>query len=396
MTVTARPSTSSDTTIPWCLSDHHLAWRDTIREFCSAVVAPTVEERDAAGQFDAELVGRIADLGIFGLLIPEQHGGTGGDLTSFCLAIEELARVDSSLAVTVHVQSIVTVLFDSLANPRQRELYLDDMMSGRAFAAFGLTEPTGGSDAGNIGTRAVRDGSEWVINGAKQFITNSGTPLSRYIVLFAATGEGDPGRPIVSAFLVPVDATGFTVAPAYRKMGWRSSDTHPLFFDDVRVEADALLGIEGRGYRDVLAFLSWARIPVAAMGVGVAQGCLDATRTFVASRSSFGQALGSHQGVAFGVADIAAAAATARLVTYDAAWKYDHGQPYDMEAAMCKLTACELANQAAYRATQLHGGYGFVEGDVARHYRDARILTIGEGTSDVQRLVIARLLGLPV
>jgi short/branched chain acyl-CoA dehydrogenase len=383
--------------VPWSFNEEHLEWRKIVRHFCSEMVAPGAVQRSIDGHFDPDLVRRAGQLGIMGLLVPEEYGGSGADLTSLCIAIEELAAVDSSLAVTVHVQAISAALLHRLADHDQKADLLPRAARGEAFVAFGLTEPSGGSDAGNMATRAERDGDEWVINGAKQFITNSGTPFSQAIILFAATGSGRPGRPEISAFLVPLDAPGVTIGAPYPKMGWRSSDTHPLFFDDVRVPARALLRAQGRGYGEALQFLTWARIPIAAMSTGLARGCLDATVDFVRSRSSFGKELAAHQAVAFTVADIASMVATAKILTYDAAWRYDNGHPIEQHAAMCKLVASELANQAAYKATQLHGGYGFIdESDVARHYRDARILTIGEGTSEIQRMLIARSLGLPV
>ena len=392
----------ADLDLPWCFTEEHRAWQKTVREFCERVVAPGAAQRSIDGRFDPDLVTEIARLGVFGLRVPEAYGGAGADLRSMCIVAEEVAAHDSSLAVTVHVQAIVASLFHHLADDDLKAEYLPAIASGESFCAFGLTEPSGGSDAGAIATRAVRVSGDpadgWVINGAKQFITNSGTPFSHNVILFAATGEAPAGgRSPVSAFLVPLDAPGVTVGAPYPKMGWRASDTHPLFFDDVRVPGRALLGEEGRGYREALAFLTWARIPIAAMSAGLARGCLEATLEFVASRESFGKPLGAHQGVAFGVADISAMTDTARLLTYDAAWKYDQGHPIDREAAVSKLVASELANKVAYQATQLHGGYGFIdESDATRHYRDARILTIGEGTSEVQRMLIARGLGLPV
>ena len=384
--------------VPWALTDEHRAWRKAMREFSLDVIAPGAAERSIEGRFDPALVRAAGKLGVFGLLVPAELGGGGADLRTLCIAIEELATVDSSFAVTVHVQAISAALLARLAGDRAD---LADLIwqaaTGETFVSFGLTEPGGGSDAGNISTSARRDGEGWVVNGAKQFITNSGTPFSRYVTLFAKTGEGRPGRPEVSALLVPLDAPGVTVGPGYAKLGWRASDTHPLYFDDVRVPGAALLGSQGGGYREALQFLTWARLPIAAMGVGVARGSLEDTLAFVAERTSFGQPLGSHQGVAFGVADIAAMAATARVLTYDAAWKYDHGQPIKQEAAIAKMVASELANKAAYQATQLQGGYGFIqETSATRHYQDARILTIGEGTTEIQRMLIARGLGLPV
>jgi short/branched chain acyl-CoA dehydrogenase len=387
--------------LPWCFDDEHLEWQKTVQAFCERIVAPEVVQRDLDRRLDPDLIREVGRLGAFGLRVPEEYGGAGADLRSMCIAAEEFSVLDSSLAVTVHVQAISAALFHHLASDDLRAELLPGMASGETFCAFGLTEPTGGSDAGNIGTRAVRDGSDWVINGAKQFITNSGTPFSRYVTLFAAhenTGDRASGsRPAISAFLVPLDAPGVTVSAPYQKMGWRSSDTHPLYFDDVRVPAEFLLGQEGRGYREALAFLTWARIPIAAMSAGLARGCLQATLEFAGSRESFGKPLTSHQAVAFGIADLSAMTDTCRLLTYDAAWKFDAGRPIEHEAAVAKLMASELANQVAYKASHLHGGYGFMDdSDVSRHYRDARILTIGEGTSEVQRMLIARGLGLPV
>jgi short/branched chain acyl-CoA dehydrogenase len=385
--------------LPWAFTPEHLQWRDTVRKFTADAVAPEVARRSIESRFDPELVRQAGKLGVFGLLAPAEFGGAGADLRTLCLTIEELATVDSSLAVTVHVQSICVALLAHLAVDRPelcREI-LPSASTGETFISIGLTEPSGGSDAGNISTVARSDGDGWIINGAKQFITNSGTPFSRYVILLAAVGESEKGRPPVSAFLVPLDTPGVTVGKRYPKLGWRSSDTHPLFFDDVRVPADALLSEPGRGYRDVLEFLTWARLPIAAMSAGLARGCLADTLRFVGERTSFGRPLGSHQAVAFQTADIAALAATARTLTYDGAWKYDHGFPIRDAAAVAKLVASEAANKAAYVATQLQGGYGFIEETAAtRHHQDARILTIGEGTSEVQRMLIARSLGLAV
>ena len=394
-------SMTDELDLPWCFEDEHLAWQKSIQEFCQRVVAPNVIQRDLDGELDPDLIREVGRLGAFGLRVPEAYGGSGADLRSMCIAAEEFSVHDSSLAVTIHVQAISAALFHHLASEDLRAEYLPGMATGETFCAFGLTEPTGGSDAGNISTRARRDGSDWVINGAKQFITNSGTPFSKYVTLFAAhdrDGAAPAGaRPPISAFLVPLDAPGVSVGPKYPKMGWRSSDTHPLYFDEVRVPGHYLLGQEGRGYREALAFLTWARIPIAAMSAGLARGCLEATLEFVNSRESFGKPLTAHQAVAFGVADLSAMTDTARLLTYDAAWKYDSGRPIEREAAVSKLMASELANKVAYQASQLHGGYGFMDDShVGRHFRDARILTIGEGTSEVQRMLIARGLGLPV
>lgn len=385
--------------VSWALTGEHLAWQATVQQFCNDLVKDGATGRSIEGRFDPELVLAAGSLGAFGLLAPTELGGGGGDLRSMCLAIEEISTMDSSLAVTAHVQAISISLLIRLAADRKDLLseIVPSACTGETFISFGLTEPTGGSDAGNITTLAKRDGSDWVINGSKQFITNSGTPFSRYVILFAATGESANGRPPVSAFLVPLDAPGVSVGKLYPKMGWKSSDTHPLFFEDVRLPGDALLGEEGKGFREALRFLTWARLPIAAMGAGLARGCLNDTMRFVEERSSFGKPLGDHQAVAFQVADIATLASAARVMTYDGAWKYDKGMPIEREAAMAKLLASEAANKAAYIATQLQGGYGFIEETAStRHYQDARILTIGEGTSEVQRMLIARGLGLGV
>lgn len=385
--------------LPWAFEQEHLDWRDTVRDFCAEAVAPEAASRSIESRFDPELVRSAGRLGMFGLLAPEEYGGAGADLRTLCLTIEELATIDSSLAVTVHVQTICVALLAHLAKSRPElcRQILPAATTGEVFISIGLTEPSGGSDAGNIATTAHSKGGEWVINGSKQFITNCGTSFSRYVILMAAVGENVNGRPPVSAFLVPLDALGVTVGKAYPKAGWRSSDTHPLFFDDVRVPAEALLSEPGRGYRDVLEFLTWARLPIAAMSAGLARGCLQDTLRFVNERTSFGKPLGAHQGVAFQTAQIASLASTARLMTYDGAWKYDHGHPIRETAAIAKLVASEAANEAASIATQLQGGYGFIEETAAtRHHQDARILTIGEGTSEVQRMLIARSLGLAV
>lgn len=367
-----------------------------MRDFCQRVVAPGAGHRSGQKELDLELVRAIGDLGVFSLLLPEGSGR--GDLRSVCIALEELAAVDGSLAVTAHVQAMNTTMFELFTRDRPdlREPLLSDAARGDALLAFALTEPSGGSDAGNIATRAVRQGESWVLNGSKQFITNSGTARSRVALVFAATGERvGTARPSVSLFFVPLDSQGVTVAPGYDKLGWRASDTHPLFFDGVHLPASALIGEEGAGYRKALSGLTFARIPFAAMGLGLARSCLDETLNFASGRESFGRPLGAHSSYAAAVSDMAADVALARLAVYDAAWKYDQGLAIDREAAVAKLTVTELAHRVASAATQLHGGYGFIrESAVTRHYEDARVLTIAEGTSEIQRLLISRHLGL--
>lgn len=400
MTVTknnvSRPkyrSGESISELPWAFDEGHEAWRKIIRTFCRDRVAPGATERSINAAYDPALVDDLAKLGAFGLLIPEPVGG-GADLRTLCITVEELAYVDSSLAVTAHVAAVSAYLMTKLIEDRPdlHDELAPRLASGEVMACFGLTEPSGGSDASNVSTTARRDGEDWILDGAKQFITNSGTPRTKYVVVFARTSESG-SRGGVSAFLVPTDTPGVTVDPAYKKLGWRASDTHPIFFDSVRLPGDALLGEEGSGMSKALAMLTWARIPFAAIGVGLARACVDETIRFTTERHSFGSRIVDHQSVGSRLAEMAADTATATLQTYDAAWKYDNGHAFDFEAAASKLVATEIANQIAYQATQLHGGYGFMlESAVTRHYQDARVLTIAEGTSEVQRMLLARYL----
>lgn len=397
MPATDRSQQGIELDVPWCFTDDHRSWRTVLRNFTTSVLAPTVSQRTIDATFDESIVDGLGELGVFGLRVSEEYGGSGSDITSFCLAVEEITRVDGGVGASAHVQGIACALFERLANDEQKKEILPRAARGEIFISFGLTEPSGGSDAGNIRTAAVRDGDGWRLNGSKAFITNPGTPRSKYVILFAATGPGRPGRPEVSAFLVPLDAPGVEVGPAYDKIGWRTSNTHPLYFDDVHLGPDTLLGEVGRGYREALGFLTWARLPIASASVGIAQGCLDATLDFVQTRESFNQRLGDHQAVGFKVARMAAATAAARSITYDACWKMDHGHSYEQEAAMCKLVASEICNKVAYDATQLHGGAGFMmDSAVTRLYGDARVMTIGEGASEVQQMLIGRSLGLKV
>jgi short/branched chain acyl-CoA dehydrogenase len=393
----AAPPRTIDTIVPWATTAEHGAWRETVRAFAEREVAPIAAASSAERRFPAELVPKLGRLGCFGLLVPQAEGGSGADMTSHCIAIEELARVDSSAAITVHVQAAASALLAFLSDGRHPEI-VREAAAGETFISFGLTEPGSGSDAGNPATRAVREATGWVLSGAKQFITNAGTEFSKYVVVFARTAEGrEPGRPAVSAFLVPLDAPGVTVGAGYDKLGWHASDTHPLFFEDVRLPAQALLGTEGKATREALSFLVWARLPLTAMALGLSQACLEDSVAFVKEREAFGQKLGGFQAMAFKCADIAAMTASVRALLYDACWKRDHGMAFAQEAAICKYVGGELANKASYIATQIHGGYGFVnETAVTRHYADARVLTIGEGTSEIQQLLIARSLGLPV
>jgi short-chain 2-methylacyl-CoA dehydrogenase len=378
------------------LSEDHELFRKVVREFAEAEVAPHIADWDRDHHFPVELIGKMGDLGLFGLIAPEQYGGSGGDFTSLCVAIEELGRVDQSIGITLEagvglgINPILT--FGSEA---QKERFLPDLVAGRTLAAFGLTEPEAGSDAGATRTRAELVDGEWVINGAKAFITNSGTAVTSVVSVTARTGPDE-----ISTLLVPSGTPGLTVSPAYDKLGWRSSDTHGLTFDDCRVPEANLLGSRGRGFKQFLAILDDGRIAISALAVGLAQACLDESLRYAKTRSTFGAPIGSRQAVAFAISDLAVALDAARLLTYKAAWLKDARRPADevkQAAAKAKLFSSEAAVAATRTATQVFGGYGFMaEYPVSRFYRDAKVLEIGEGTSEVQRMLIARGLGLPV
>ncbi|NED99731.1 acyl-CoA dehydrogenase family protein [Phytoactinopolyspora halotolerans] len=387
--------------MPFELSAEHEDFRKVVRDFAEGEVAPHAAQWDAEHRFPLGTVQAMGALGLFGLTAPEEYGGSGGDLTSLCVAIEEIGRVDQSLGITLEaavglgINPILTYGTDE-----QKQRWLPDLVTGRALAGFGLTEPGSGSDAGATATRAVLDGDEWVIDGAKQFITNSGTEITSCVTVTAVTGEEESGRPEISTIIVPSGTAGFTVEPAYDKLGWRASDTHPLTFTGCRVPADHLLGVRGQGFAQFLASLDDGRIAIAALAVGCIQAMVDASLGYAKERVAFGRPIGSNQGLAFQIADLEVMAESARLLTYRAAAMRDAGRPRDdvkRAAAVAKLHATESAVTATRIATQVHGGYGFMEEyPVARFYRDAKILEIGEGTSEIQRLLIARGLGLPV
>jgi short-chain 2-methylacyl-CoA dehydrogenase len=383
------------------LSPEHEAFREVVREFAEAEIAPHAADWDERHHFPVETVQAMGKLGLFGLPVPEQYGGSGGDFTSLCVAIEEIGRVDQSLGLTLEAAvglGIGPIL--AWGTQEQKQRWLPDLAAGTALAGFGLTEAESGSDAGATKTRAVEEDGHWVINGSKQFITNSGTPITSLVTVTARTGDLPDGSPEVSAIIVPSGTAGFVVEPAYRKLGWHASDTHPLTFTDARVPVDHLLGRRGDGIKQFLAILDHGRIALAALSVGLAQACLDAAADYAKSRTSFGKPIGANQGVAFQIADLQVSVEAGRLLTYKAAAAKDAGRPaaeIKRAAAMAKLFASEAAVTAARTATQVFGGYGFMEEyPVARFYRDAKILEIGEGTSEIQRLVIARDLGLPV
>lgn len=376
----------------WELTDEHELLRKTVREFAEAEIGPHAAEWDRAHHFPVDVVRQMGDLGLFGIVFPEQWGGGGGDFASLCVAIEELGRVDQSMGITLSagVGLGANPIF-RFGSDEQRHRWLPDLVAGRALGAFGLTEPDGGSDAGATRTRAELRGDEWVINGAKAFITNCGTELTSVVTVTARTTDG------ISAFVVPAGSPGMVVDPPYHKLGWHASDTHGITFDDCRVPADHLLGQLGAGFRNFLSILDDGRIAISALALGSARACLEMAVAYAQQRAAFGGPIGRYQGVAFPLADVAVQVENAHNLTYKAAWLRERGRPIGRAAAMAKLYSTEAAMDAARVATQVFGGMGFIEeSPVARFYRDAKILEIGEGTSEIQRLVIARELGLPV
>jgi short-chain 2-methylacyl-CoA dehydrogenase len=377
----------------FAFTDEQQALRGMVREFATDRIVPNAVAWDRDHHFPADVVREMGDLGLFGITADHRWGGAGSDLTSLCIAIEELARVDQSMAITLEAGVGLGINpIHEFGSDEQKERWLPDLVAGRTLAGFGLTEPEAGSDAGATATRAELDGDEWIINGAKAFITNSGSEMTSLVTITARTGPDE-----ISTIIVPSGTPGFVVEPPYRKMGWRASDTHGLTFIDCRVPAGNLLGQRGRGFHQFLATLDDGRIAIAAMAVGVLQSCLDESRQYALDRKSFGQPIGSYQAVAFKIADLQVMTEAARLLTYRAAWLKDTGRPFKQEAAIAKLYATEAAVTATRDATQIFGGYGFMDDTlVARQYRDSKILEIGEGTSEVQRLVIGRGLGLPI
>ena len=394
------------------LSKDHEDFRAVVREFAAEAVEPHVAQWDRDHHFPTDLVPRMGELGLFGLVVPEAYGGSlelseGGAFTSLCVAIEELGRVDQSVGITLSagvglgINPILTYGSDA-----QKERFLPDLVAGRTLAGFGLTEPDAGSDAGATRTKAVLDDAtgEWVLDGAKAFITNSGTDITSVVTVTARTGTTDDGRPEVSAIMVPSGTPGFTVEAPYDKLGWNISDTHGLSFDGCRVPAESLLGQRGQGFRQFLKTLDDGRIAISALALGLVVRMREEATAYASSRTAFGRPIGTNQGVAFPIADLAVMEDAARLLVYRAAWlkdEHEAGRRSAEEvagaAAKAKLYTSEAAVTATRIATQVFGGNGFMEEDpVARFYRDAKILEIGEGTSEVQRMVIAKGLGLPV
>ncbi len=389
------------------LSREHEEFRRSVREFAQAEIAPHAAQWDKDHHFPTDVVHKMGALGLLGLTAPEKFGGAGedGDFTSLCVAIEEIGRVDQSMGITLEAAvglGINPIL--TFGTDEQKAAWLPDLVAGRTLAGFGLTEPGAGSDAGATRTKAELDGDDWVVNGAKQFITNSGSDITSVVTVTARTGtrEGADGtsRAEISTIIVPSGTPGFTAEPAYDKLGWHASDTHPLTFEDVRVPASNLLGDRGRGFAQFLATLDDGRVAIAALAVGCIQACLDMSLDYAGERTTFGVPIGSKQGVAFQIADLQVMLEASRALTYKAAAMKDAGRPmkeFKQAAAVAKLYATESAVTATRIATQVFGGYGFMEEyPVTRFYRDAKVLEIGEGTSEVQRMLIARGLGLPV
>ncbi len=377
------------------LPDEYQQLAKTVRDFAQNVVAPVSAEHDANHTFPYAVVDGMADMGLFGLPFPEEYGGMGGDYFALCLALEELGKVDQSVAITLEAGvSLGAMPVYRFGNEEQKQEWLPQLTSGKALAAFGLTEPGAGSDAGGTRTKAELVDGEWVINGNKQFITNSGTDITKLVTVTAVTGTKENGRKEISTILVPTSTPGFTAEPAYDKVGWNASDTHPLTFQDVRVPEANLLGERGRGYANFLRILDEGRIAIAALAVGAAQGCVDESVRYAKEREAFGRPIGANQAIEFKIARMEARAHTARAAYYDAAALMLSGKPFKKQASIAKLVASEAAMDNARDATQIFGGYGFMnEYPVARHYRDSKILEIGEGTTEVQLMLIARELG---
>lgn len=370
-------------------SSEQEAFRKVVRDFAVSEIAPRADEMDAKHEFPTELVLKMGELGLFGIPFPDAYGGMGGDFTTLCIAIEELARIDSSMAITleagVGLGGMPLYLFGT---EEQKQRWLPPLARGEKLAGFGLTEPEAGSDAGGTKTTATLDGGNWIINGTKAFITNVGTEISQHCTITALTAPGE-----ISNIIVPVGTPGFEISKPYRKMGWHASDTRELSFSDVKVPEENLLGTRGEGFKNFLIILDGGRVAIGALAVGLAQGCVDECVRYAKERKTFGKPIAEHQAVAFKIADLEVRTETARLAVYKAAWLHDQGMPFKKEAAIAKLYSSEIAVTNAREAVQIFGGYGFMdEFPVARFYRDSKILEIGEGTSEVQRMLISRML----
>ena len=376
------------------LSSEQQDFQKIVRQFVDDAIRPNAERWDEEGELPIDAVKQMGELGLFGLPFPEEYGGSGADFLTLCLAIEEIARVDSSLAITLEAGvGLGASPIYRFGSEEQRQKWLPPLARGEKLAGFGLTEPGGGSDAGATKTSARLDGGEWVINGSKSFITNAGTPITTFCTVTAVTDTTD-GKKEISAIIVPNGTPGYEVGKLYRKMGWHHSDTRELSFSDVRVPEENLVGARGDGFRNFLKILDDGRIAIAALAVGLAQGCLDECVKYAKERTAFGQEIGKFQAIQFKIADMEMKTQLARQSYYRAAWLAAQGRPYKKEAAIAKLYASEIAVDVAREAVQIHGGYGYIEEfPVCRHFRDSKILEIGEGTSEVMRILIARELG---
>jgi alkylation response protein AidB-like acyl-CoA dehydrogenase len=378
------------------LSEEQEHLRKTVEDFARKVAAPVAAHHDSTATFPYDVVRQMGEMGLFGLPFPEEYGGMGGDYFALCLAIEELARIDQSVAITLEAGcSLGAMPVYRFGTEAQKQHWLPLLCSGQALGAFGLTEAGAGSDAGGTRTTARLEDGQWIINGSKAFITNSGTDITKLVTVAAVTGEGPDGKPEISSILVEVPTPGFTADPSYDKVGWHASDTHPLSFNDLRVPEENLLGERGRGYANFLRILDEGRIAISALAVGAAQGCVDESLKYAKEREAFGRPIGRNQAISFKIAEMEARTYVARCAYYDAAARMLTGRPFKKEAAIAKLVSSNAAMDNARDATQIHGGYGFMnECPAARHYRDSKVLEIGEGTSEVQKMLIARLLGL--
>lgn len=377
------------------LSAEQKAMQKMCREFAENEIAPRAQEMDRTGEFPYDIIKKMGDLGLMGLPIPKQYGGAGADYLTYAIAIEEISRADASVGITMsaHISLPCNALL-YFGSDEQKQKWLIPLAQGEMLGAFGLTEPSAGSDAGATQTTVELKDDQWVINGSKCFITNAGTDISGLVIITAVTGRREDGKPEISNFIVPRGTKGYSQGPKYDKMGWRASDTRELIFSDCKIPKENLLGELGGGFKQFLQVLDAARISMAALSVGVAQACLDASLKYAKERVQFGRPISKFQAISFKLADMATEIELARLMYYKAAWLRDNKKPYVKEAAMAKLYASEISVQCANEAVQIHGGYGFMDDfNVSRYYRDVKVNTIGEGTSEVQRIVIARQLG---
>ncbi len=377
------------------LNEEQIAIRDTCREFAEHEIMPIAEEMDATGQFPYAVIRKMGEIGLLGLPFPEQYGGAGADFLSYCLAIEEISRGDVSVGITMEAHtSLGASPFYHYGNEAQKERFLTPLASGEQLWAFGLTEPEAGSDSGGTQTRAVLRDGQWHINGSKAFITNAGTDMTGGVTITAVTGTRPDGRKEITNIIVPKGTPGYVIGKPYKKMGWKASDTRPLAFEDCAVPESDILGNRGEGFKQFMQILDAGRIAIAALSVGLAQACLDASLSYAKQRQQFGRPISKNQAIQFKLADMDTEIELARLMYYKAAWLHMQGKPYTREASMAKLFASETANRAANQAVQIHGGYGFMdEYPVSRYFRSVKINEIGEGTSEVQRMLIAKLLG---